>query len=179
MPIFSLAAHPAFPPTSVCSVEVELTANDWKNVLLDFRITGESVVIPEWRTPSRADGLWKSTCFEAFLKIPGLDPYYEFNFSPSGRWAAYAFDGYRNERRDLELAVAPHVEVDPNGPLRFSVDLDLSDTPNIPMLASITAVVEERDGTMSYWATAHPPGDKPDFHHADCFVIEFSAARQA
>jgi len=156
-----------------------LTATDWEDVLLDFRITGESVLIPEWRIPSRTDGLWKSTCFEAFLRVPGLDSYYEFNFSPSGRWAAYAFDGYRKGRRDLELAVEPHVEVDPERPLDFSVDLDLSDTPNVPMLASLTAVVEEQDGTMSYWALAHAPGDKPDFHHADCFVVEFSAARQA
>ena len=178
MPIFSLVPHLAFPPMSVRSVEVELTATDWEDVLLDFRIAGEGVVIPEWRRPSRADGLWKSTCFEAFLKVPGLDSYYEFNFSPSGLWAAYTFDEYRKGRRDLELAVEPHVEVDPGRPLEYSVDLDLSDTPNVPMLASISAVIEEQDGTVSYWAIAHPPGDKPDFHHADCFVIEFPAARQ-
>lgn len=179
MPIFSLVPHPAFPPTSVSAVEVELTASDWEGVLLDFRIAGEGVVIPEWQTPSRADGLWKSTCFEIFLKVPGLNSYYEFNFSPSGQWAVYAFDGYRTGRRDLEPAVEPHVEVDPGGPLDFRVDLDLSDTPNVPMLAGITTVIEEQDGTMSYWAVAHPPGDKPDFHHPDCFVIGLPAARRS
>ena len=99
------------------------------------------------------------------------------NFSPSGLWAAYAFDEYRKGMRDLELAVAPHVEFDPERPLDLSVDLDLSDTPNAPMLASISAVIEEQDGTTSYWALAHPPGEKPDFHHRDCFVLEIPAAR--
>lgn len=163
----------------MCSVAVELTATDWDDVLLDFRIEGEGIVIPEWQIPARADELWKSTCFEFFLRVPGSDAYYEYNFSPSGLWAAYAFDGYRAGMRNLELAVEPHIDVDPKQPLDLSVDLDLSDTPNVPMLASISAVIEERDGTMSYWALAHPPGDKADFHHADCFVIEIPAARPA
>ena len=29
----------------------------------------------------------------------------------------------------------------------------------------LSAILEEEDGTKSYWALAHPP-DKPDFHHA-------------
>ena len=33
------------------------------------------------------------------------------------------------------------------------------------------AVLEEKDGTKSYWALAHA-ADKPDFHHPDCFVAK-------
>jgi hypothetical protein len=33
----------------------------------------------------------------------------------------------------------------------------------------LSVVLEERDGTKSYWALAHP-SEKPDFHHPDCFV---------
>ena len=172
-----LIAHPAFLPSSVRSVEVELTATDGENVVLDFRIEGEGVVIPGRRAPARADGLWNSTCLEVFLRVPGSESYLEFNFSHSGLWAAYTFDGYRTGMRELGLGVAPHIEVDPQRPLDLSVALNLSDTPDVPMLASISAVIEEQDGTMSYWALAHPPGDKPDFHHADCFVIEIPAAR--
>ena len=36
---------------------------------------------------------------------------------------------------------------------------------------AISAVIEEADGTKSYWALAHPPG-KPDFHHADGFALQ-------
>ena len=174
---FELLPHPAFPASCVRSVMVELTATDWEDVLFDFTIVGENVVIPGWETPKRADGLWKTTCFEVFLKVAAFESYYEFNFSPSGLWAAYTFDGYRKGMHYLELAVEPHVDIDPERPLELSVDLDLSDTPNVPMLAGISAVIEEQDGTISYWALAHPLGDKPDFHHADCFVIEIPAAR--
>jgi hypothetical protein len=36
----------------------------------------------------------------------------------------------------------------------------------------LTAVLEQTDGTKSYWALAHPPG-KPDFHDPACFALEF------
>ena len=35
-------------------------------------------------------------------------------------------------------------------------------------------VLEEQDGTKSYWALAHPAGDKPDFHAADCFAARLA-----
>jgi len=38
----------------------------------------------------------------------------------------------------------------------------------------LAAVIEELDGTKSYWALAHPPG-APDFHHADCFALTLPA----
>ena len=40
-----------------------------------------------------------------------------------------------------------------------------------PWLAAISAVIEESDGTKSYWGLNHPPGE-PDFHHPDCFVLD-------
>ena len=36
----------------------------------------------------------------------------------------------------------------------------------------LSAVLEEKDGTKSYWALSHPNADKPDFHHPDCFVAQ-------
>jgi hypothetical protein len=38
---------------------------------------------------------------------------------------------------------------------------------------ALSAVIEATDGTLSYWALAHP-SDKPDFHHPDSFVLELS-----
>ena len=35
----------------------------------------------------------------------------------------------------------------------------------------LSAVIEEHDGTLSYWALRHAPG-KPDFHHRDAFALE-------
>jgi hypothetical protein len=36
----------------------------------------------------------------------------------------------------------------------------------------LAAAIEETSGHKSYWALAHPPG-KADFHHSDCFALEF------
>ena len=40
-------------------------------------------------------------------------------------------------------------------------------------LGAVSAVIEETDGTRSFWSLAHPPG-KPDFHHRDSFALELS-----
>jgi hypothetical protein len=174
---FQLVPHPAFPPLSITAVEVELTATDWEDVLIDFSVSGETALaLPAWTTPGRAEGLWTTTCFELFLKKPDCEAYLEFNFSPSSQWAAYAFDSYRSGMRELVLSVDPIVEFDPDLPHQLSVDLDLSDTPNVPLLASISAVIEEEGGAKSYWALAHPRADRPDFHHPDCFVLEVPSA---
>lgn len=160
-------------------VTVEVTATDWDDVLLDFAIHGgDSVVIPEWVSPERANGLWTSTCFEFFLKPEGGSSYFEFNFSPSTRWAAFGFDGYRSGGRDLALAVDPQLEFNPDHPHQLSVDVDLSNIPNLPLKVGLSAVIEERDGSKSYWALAHPPG-KPDFHHPDCFTLPVPPAVKA
>ena len=39
----------------------------------------------------------------------------------------------------------------------------------------LSAVIEAKDGSRSYWALAHPPG-KPDFHHRDCFALRLPPA---
>jgi hypothetical protein len=54
----------------------------------------------------------------------------------------------------------------------------ISDTSDIAFAADctvgISAVIEEQDGTKSYWALAHPPG-APDFHHPTCFAATLPA----
>ena len=39
----------------------------------------------------------------------------------------------------------------------------------------LSAVIEEKDGTVSWWALAHPEGP-PDFHHDACFALELPPA---
>ena len=35
----------------------------------------------------------------------------------------------------------------------------------------LAAVIEDKARVLSYWALKHP-AEKPDFHHADSFVVE-------
>jgi hypothetical protein len=39
-------------------------------------------------------------------------------------------------------------------------------------LLNLSAVIERRNGSRSYWALAHPKSNRPDFHTRDCFVAK-------
>jgi hypothetical protein len=38
----------------------------------------------------------------------------------------------------------------------------------------LAAVLEDRQGRLSYWALAHL-ADRPDFHHPDSFILELQS----
>lgn len=124
--------------------------------------------IPEPVEPVRADELWQTTCFEAFLRIRGEDAYREWNFAPSGEWAAFDFTSQREGKTDAEVA-APYIRVEDNltwWALGAAIAVDAAPSWTL----GLSVVLEEKDGTKSYWALAHPDGDKPDFHDPACFA---------
>jgi hypothetical protein len=158
-------------------VRVESAING--TLALTFALQGDlnALCIPAERPCRRVDELWRHTCFEAFLMAGDGPGYREYNFSPSGEWATYAFHDYR-QANDQQTGVAadesaPVIRVQRNTQrmaLKAEVSLELP-----PLYRSIrlglSAVVEAVDGSMSYWALRHPPG-KPDFHHIDAFALQ-------
>lgn len=101
----SLVPHPDFPPAALANVAFSFV---WKNAgewAFDFilPVPPAALRLPGPAVPKRTEGLWEHTCFELFLMEPASGTYFEFNFSPSGQWAAYRFDSYRAGRRDLEV----------------------------------------------------------------------------
>src|SRR5690606_5952303 len=118
----------------------------------------QALVLPGFAGKGRADELWRTTCFELFVKDRKGAGYAEFNFSPSGRWAAYRFSGYREGMAELEPARAPDV-TSSAGEFLFilTATLDAAVLENAGA-AGLSAVIEEKDDTKSYWALAHPPG---------------------
>jgi hypothetical protein len=89
-----LQRHPSFPSESVDEVYVDISRSEPGLLSLWYVVQGdaERLVIPPAVEERRADNLWQTTCFELFLKPAEGASYLEFNFSPSGEWAAYAFD---------------------------------------------------------------------------------------
>lgn len=166
--LVSLTPHPDTPSTAVERIEVEIGRQD--DVLwLRFIVIGdvERVCWPVAAARSRAVELWKHTCFEAFVRT--TDGYREYNFSPSNAWASYRFDGYRSGMRQAN----EHASVLRVDSTERAVTLQALFEPpeaSVGPLA-LSAVIEDVDGGISYWALAHPPG-KPDFHHPDSFVLE-------
>ena len=172
---FNLVPHPATPPADpafkvwanidhAASLGAVATTNIWFGV----GAPAERFVIPEASEPSRADELWKTTCFEAYLRAVGKRKYREWNFAPSGQWAAYDFSGSRKGMTNAELASPPYVRMEDNftwWALGATFALDAGQECEL----GLSAVLEEKDGTKSYWALAHT-ADKPDFHAPGCFV---------
>jgi len=144
---------------------------------LRYRLTGsvELIAIPAPGPAERRDGLWQQTCFEAFIRHGAADNYVELNLAPSAEWAAYSFDSHRTGMKNLPMA-PPDIRAESD-----SYRLELSAAAAIPDMAgplrlNLTAVIEERDGTKSYWALNHPPDGPPDFHHPACFTLELPPA---
>ena len=42
---------------------------------------------------------------------------------------------------------------------------------NSVLALGLSAVIEDADGALSYWALAHPAA-KPDFHHREAFTLK-------
>lgn len=174
-----LACHPDTPPIGVRGIEARIIAQDANWLRLRWRIEGcGGIVFPPFAGKGRADELWRTTCFELFLRSQDGQGYLEFNLSPSERWAAYAFSAYRE-------GMAEHpMPREPDCTMRVGTDLAIFDAaipaqtlPDLSWTYGLTAVIEETDGTKSYWALAHPPG-KPDFHHPACFAATLPPPEQ-
>lgn len=168
---YSFLCHPDHPALAVDGIGVQVDQVSDGNLRLKYVVSGTSaLVLPRRCDPGRADDLWKTTCFELFLRFDDDERYVEFNFAPSTRWAAYAFEGYREGMTDLDIA-PPRIERSPDG---VTATIDLGGLPRGEHRMALTAVIEEEGGTKSYWSLAHPPG-APDFHHPACFVARLPA----
>ena len=179
MGTFSLICHPQTPAMGVKSVSVAWEARG-DALMLRYRVDGAGgLVLPAPAAPERHDDLWKTTCFEMFLGQAGTT-YREFNFSPSSRWATYAFADYREGGRDAEMTIAPAIVIRREGDAAIcEVRLSRAILDGA-VCAGLTAVIEEmgvdgKGGHKSYWALAHGPG-RPDFHKRSCLTLQLAAA---
>jgi hypothetical protein len=174
----TLTCHPDTPCAAVQRIEVQVLGPARETLELRYVLEGDiaRLCIPAEAAPRPADKLWQHTCLEAFVSAMHTEEYYEFNFSPSTEWAIYRFSAYRQgmtvfaharpprisvHRDNAALSLATVIDLEPLTAARRSPDLRLA----------LSAVVEDAQHRLSYWALAHPPG-KPDFHHADGFALQ-------
>ena len=173
----TLVPHPATPPARPLKLWATVdhaarlgpvaTTNIWFGI--SAPAAGFAIPAP---AEGRADRLWESTCFEAFLRGEGEEAYREWNFAPSGQWAAYDFAAYRDGMAQADVA-EPYIRMEDNLTW-WTLGATIAVPADRTWQLGLSAVLEEADGTKSYWALAHPPGDRPDFHHADCFAARLA-----
>lgn len=174
-----LTPHPAHPPAKVQGVEAKVIGFDHSWLRVRWRIDGaQALVVPPFAGRGRADELWRTTCFELFLRPDGGEAYVEFNLSPSERWAAYDFSNTRKGMSDRPVSREPDCTMRIGSSFAiFDAAIPADALPGLPAAANFSAVVEESDGTMSYWAIAHT-GPKPDFHDPACFTARLEPPPQ-
>lgn len=171
-----LALHPDDSRGPVNWVRVATRRREDGRLSLTYLVSCETdqVQLPPPKEAERTDQLWRRTCFEAFLAGSGVDSYNEFNFSPSGQWAAYRFDGYRTGMAPLEID-APSITTR-IGPDRIVVHATISPIADrgADLRLGLTAIIEDVSGCRTHWALMHLPG-KPDFHRVETFSLKLSA----
>ena len=171
---FDLTPHPATPPADpfrlwatvdyAGSFGAVATCNIWFGIAAPL----QRFHVPDSDQPDRRGELWKTTCFEAFVQREGEGAYREYNFAPSGDWAAYDFTGRREGMTEAHLANPPYVRLEDNLTwwgfgATFTVEAGRR------WALGLSAVIEEAGGTKSYWALAHG-SETPDFHDPACFT---------
>ncbi|MCC7277899.1 MAG: DOMON-like domain-containing protein [Chromatiaceae bacterium] len=178
-----LSRHPAALGPGSWGLRVGLAWAGDGALKLDYRLRAprRALAMPPRTNPAPQDGLWRHSCCEAFIGLPGATAYREFNFSPSGAWAVYEF---ADERVPLPLpevagrGEAPSVQCERRRHawrLRARIPADLlpKRSSGAGLLLGLAAVVEDRRGDLTYWALAHPC-PQPDFHHPGGRVLTWS-----
>ena len=174
-----LVPHPATPPSDS---EIKLWANvDYAGLFgasatlnLWFGVDAPigHFVVPQSDDPGRRDELWKSTCFEAFLQAEGEAEYQEWNFAPSADWAAYRFEDRRTGMCEQPVEEPPYIRVEDNLTW-WALGATIAIPSGRRWALGLSAVIEEADGTKSYWALGHG-SDRPDFHDPACFTARLA-----
>ena len=177
----ALQCHPLSEEGFVDGITVQVDRAEDGRLQIKYTLHGliDEMHLPEVAQPERTDGLWKDTCFELFCGGADEGSYVEFNFAPSGQWAAYAFTAYREGMTEIPCA-PPHIDCTAGeGIFDMTITMDLPESlRTVDVMAGFSAVIADKDGRIAYWALAHPPG-KADFHHKDCFALQLEARSAA
>jgi hypothetical protein len=162
----------AFTPSQIL-VFANVVRND-RRLDFEFRLRDPQKLVldslsdfkgPPW---PRADELWKTTCFEAFVSQSNSPAYWELNLSPSRKcWNLYFFTGYRTPQppaasRDFELVNVEMTGETLSAGLQSAKDLG-------PLEVNLNAIMRTAAGP-EYFALKHATG-KADFHDRQCLRL--------
>ncbi len=172
---YELFCHPQTDCSDSLHLDVELERLSQGGLRLCYRVRGDlaQLNIPAPQRPAETQDLWRHTCFELFVAVANQPAYLEFNFSPSGQWAVFAFSAYR-QRRSWKAQAIPVITLTRHEKqLCLEVTVTVASLPSNPcrqpLTVGLSAVIENVDGFCSYWALHHP-GRQADFHQRTGFT---------
>src|SRR5262245_198000 len=106
-----LKCHPETPGQAVQEIQAGAGWTQDNALIFTYALKANLTLlrIPPSGPPGKADHLWQHTCFEAFVSVKSKPEYYEFNFAPSGEWAIYSFQRYRDGTPLGDDKLAPQI----------------------------------------------------------------------
>ncbi len=145
---------------------------------LEFLVKGpiQTLKLPELvKASGRADNLWQSTCFEAFLSAnqSSDSSYFEINLAPDGQWNFYQLTSYRQNLSPVQNIHAPLVKTE-ESEFQYRLTATWENLP--PELTEqtfhvgLTVILHSEPGEKSYWALAHK-SPQADFHNKESFTV--------
>jgi hypothetical protein len=167
-----LQCHPPTSCPAIDSVTAEIGVDADGTLVVAYRILGDHARLRIPTAPLDPDRLWEHTCCELFLAPHGGDAYVEHNFSPNGQVARFDFSAYRERAASAPGAAAWTSSTIEHDALRLDARVPLP--PDlVAARISITTVIEDEHGNLSYWALRHPLA-RPDFHHPGGFALSLT-----
>ena len=167
---FSLQPFGAGKPASPFAITGTISRRD-TCLSISYLLTGplqDLVIAPPADKPARQWVLWEHTCLELFLAPRDAPDYWEFNLSPAGHWNLFRLDrlspGYSGGAGLPGAALYRPLGRPETLTLALKVDLAAIIPADRSLEAGISAVLQARDGRLSFWALTHP-GREPDFHN--------------
>lgn len=177
MHVQPLLCHRSTPTSAVAGIDVDVRRATNGRLQFRYALHGDlaHIALPAPAAAQHTDGLWRHTCFEAFISNDEGSDYLECNFSPSQAWAAYRFARYRTQMSTVVPRDPPRITLQTQGDmLTLAAELRLDEFAGDPLRIGLAAVIEETNRHISYWALRHPRA-KPDFHHRAGFILRLAA----
>lgn len=169
-----LRSHPQTPCAAVDEVVADVDVT--RDVLVvRYAIVGDLDRVRIPATSLDPERLWAHTCCELFVAPSPGEGYLEWNFSPNGQIACFAFTAYRQRSPSAPTSSATSTVRVAGRELTLEARVPLPADVGELARMSLTAVVEDDGGTLSYWALRHP-GARPDFHHEAGFALTLTLA---
>jgi hypothetical protein len=174
-----LSCHTASPCSELIDLKAAAKLDQQGNLALHYCLSGNlaKIKIPDPEPLGVLDGLWEHTCFEAFIAVEGEAHYQEFNFSPSGCYAAYRFSAYRQRAKSQPKASPDSIFLTKKRYCQLQASIPAGDLPENPsqkpFQLGLSAVVELQNGRKTYWALQHS-SEQPDFHQRSSFSLSLN-----
>ncbi len=142
---------------------------------LTYRVSGnlDDVLFPPFSEAARGNNLWRETCFEFFIAEEESLEYFEFNFSPSGKWNAYSFISHREGMKEEKVNNIRIKSARKKNNIVLEASFTLPYGKNFSRPEIQLAAILKTEKNVRHFFAIENSDLKPDFHDRQYFLKIF------